>query len=394
MGSGRSPELAGDAHAGPGRTNPGVGNRLAVDFSDATYDFAVRLNPGVDPGHGVPRTTLPLRPRSGPTAAAGLRSFECLRLRLCADAGIVLGMTAQTIIQYFIPVALATMMFSMGVGLRWSDFRRVAAGPAGVVAGMFGQLLLLPLLALAVAAVSGLSMELQVGLVLVASCPGGPSSNLYTYHARGDLALSVVLTALSGIVTVFTIPLWVNLAGQLFAGDLPAVQMAVIPTMLKVGAVTVVPVLAGMVMRSRLHDESAARWEKRMSGVATGILVVLVAGAVSSEARNLVRYAGEVGIAVLVLAVLGMLLGWGLGLLARQGPRVAVTLAIEVGMQNSGLAISLALSSFAVAGDTSGVGDVAFAVPAAVYAILLYGLCAVAIWVGRRTVVGGDEAAG
>ena len=298
-------------------------------------------------------------------------------------------MTAQTIIQVFIPFALATMMFSMGVGLRWSDFQRVAASPKGVVAGMVGQLLFLPLLALAVAAASGLAMELQVGLVLVAACPGGPSSNLYTYHARGDLALSVVLTALSGVITVFTIPLWVNLAGTLFAGELPPVQMPVLPTMIMVAAVTVAPVLAGMVVRSRLSDAAAVLWEKRMSGVATAILVLLVAGAVSSEASNLVRYAGEVGPAVLALGTLAMLGGWGLGRAVGEGPKVSITIAIEVGMQNSGLAISLALSSFAVVESGAGneVGDVAYAVPAAVYAILLYGLCAVAIWVGRRLIL-------
>jgi BASS family bile acid:Na+ symporter len=297
---------------------------------------------------------------------------------------MVAGMNAETIINYLIPVALSAMMFAMGVGLRPADFARVRRSPIALALGILGQLVLLPALGVLVASQSGLPMEMQVGLVLVAACPGGPSSNLYTYHARGDLALSVALTAVSGIVTVFTIPLWVNFAGRLFAEELPPVFMPVIPTMARVAAVTVVPVALGMLMRSRLDDGQAVKWEKRMTRIATGILVVLVVGAVQKEASNLVRYATEAGAAVLALGAGAMAVGWTLGWAACQGPRMAITLAIEVGMQNSGLAIALALTSFTAS--RTATGDVPFAVPAAVYALLMYVLCAVAIWVGRRTV--------
>ncbi len=293
-------------------------------------------------------------------------------------------MNAQTIITYLIPVALGVMMFAMGVGLRPSDFARVGRSPVALTLGVVGQLLLLPLLGLGIARFSGMSMPLQVGLVLVAACPGGPSSNLYTYHARGDLALSVSLTAVSGIVTVFKITLWVNFAGRMFSDGLPPVQMPVLPTMARVAAVTVLPVGLGMMMRSRLTDGAAALWERRMTRVATGILVVLVVGAVSKEASNLVGYAQSAGPAVVALGALSMVLGWLMGRAAGQGPAVAITLAIEIGMQNSGLAMALALTSFSAIHAAS--GDVAFAVPAAVYALLMYGLCAIAIWIGRRTV--------
>ena len=282
-------------------------------------------------------------------------------------------MSGETIVRWFIPIALGIMMFAMGLGLTTADFRRIAERPLVVAAGSLAQLVGLPLLGFLVAFVFRLDPPVAVGLILVTACPGGPTSNLYTLLARGDVALSVTLTAVSSVVTIFTLPWVVNLAGLTFVETELPVSLPIIPTMLNIAAVMALPLGAAMALR-HTKPALATRLEPLMQRVAVGILAVLVVGAILKEKARIIEYAFEAGAASITLGLLAVAFGFAVAKLIRQDHRVAVTFGIEVGMQNAALAIGLALGLL---------NDGRIAIPGVVYGILAYAFCAVGIIAGR-----------
>lgn len=286
-------------------------------------------------------------------------------------------MSSETLVTLFLPSALMVIMFGMGLGLEVDDFRRVAERPRPILIGLVGQLVLLPLVGFAVAWAFALPPPLAVGTVLLCACPGGPTSNLFTKLGAGDVALSVSLTAMSGLVTVVTIPLVTNLGISLFGGAGASVHLPVLATIAKVALVTVVPVVAGMILRRRLRQRAHAvlRLERHLTRVSVLLLVVIIAGAVAKEGPRVAASVARVGVPMVLLSVAGMAAGSLLARAARLSSREALTIAIEVGMQNGALAIALALSM----PDGSAV-----AVPAVVYGLWAYAPCALAAAWGKR----------
>jgi bile acid:Na+ symporter, BASS family len=142
----------------------------------------------------------------------------------------------------FLPLALFAVMLGMGLGLRIEDFTRVLVYPKAVVVGLLAQLVMLPILGFALASIFPLTPELAVGVMILAACPGGPTSNLLTYLARGNVALSITLTAMSSLITVFTIPLVVNLAMETFLGEATPLSLPVGATVLQIAVITLIPV--------------------------------------------------------------------------------------------------------------------------------------------------------
>src|SRR5688572_11953381 len=219
-----------------------------------------------------------------------------------------------------VPVGLMLIMFSMGLTLTLGHFGLVARNARTVAAGLFGQLFLMPLLALAIGALFRLSPELALGMFIVAICPAGTTSNALTFVGRGNVALAVVLTALSSLVTVFTIPLLLSWALPWFLGEGTAGGAAVpvlsIPdTMLKLATLILLPVAAGMVLRW-LRPGWAERLVPWLRPVAFVVLVAVIAFAVAISARMVLDNLLGVGPAVWTLNVaamaVGLLLGWAI----------------------------------------------------------------------------------
>lgn len=282
-------------------------------------------------------------------------------------------MSGETIVRWFIPIALGVMTFAMGLGLTTADFRRIAERPLVVAAGSLAQLVGLPALGFLVAWLFQLDPPVAVGLILVTACPGGPTSNLYTLLARGDVALSVTLTAVSSFVTIFTLPWVVNLAGLTFVDTELPVSLPVVPTMLNVAAVMALPLGTAMALR-HAKPAAATRLEPVMQKVAIGILAILVIGAVLKEKARIIEYAFIAGAASITLGLVAVGFGFAVAKLIRQDNRIAVTFGIEIGMQNAALAIGLALGLL---------NDGRIAIPGVVYGILAYAFCAVGIVAGR-----------
>jgi BASS family bile acid:Na+ symporter len=243
-----------------------------------------------------------------------------------------------------IPAGLMLIMFSMGLTLTLAHFGLVLRRPRPVAAGLFGQLFLMPLLALAIAAMFALSPELALGMFIIAICPAGTTSNALTFVGRGNVALAVVLTALSSLVTIFTIPLLLSWALPWFLGGGGEVPKLSVPgTMMQLALIVVVPVAAGMVVR-RLWPATADRVVPWLRPVAFILLLGVIAFGVAISAEMVWHNLLGVGPAVWVLNAAAMAVGLLLGRAIGADSRDSMTLAIEVGVHNVTLAVFLTLT--------------------------------------------------
>lgn len=275
-----------------------------------------------------------------------------------------------------LPLALAIVMLGMGLSLISEDFKRITRYPKAVAVGTVCQILLLPLIGALITLVVPMQPEIAVGLIVLAVCPGGPSSNLVTYLAKGDVALSVTLTAVSSIITVFTIPLFTNLALQYFLGKSAAIALPIGSTILQIFLITLLPTAIGMTIR-HLFPDMARRLEKPMNRLAIGLLVLIIGLLLVREGSKLPGFLGQVGIGVLLLNLLATLAGFFAGGLFRLPLAQRICIAIEVGIQNGTLAIAI----------TAGLlNNIDMAVPAAVYSLLMYVTGFGAILYGRRAI--------
>ena len=273
-----------------------------------------------------------------------------------------------------LPLALAIVMLGMGLSLVPEDFKRITRYPKAVAVGTLCQVLLLPLIGALITLVVPMQPAIAVGLIVLAVCPGGPSSNLVTYLAKGDVALSVTLTAVSSIITVFTIPLFTNLALQYFLGKSAAIALPIGSTMLQIFLITLLPTAIGMVIRHQFPN-TARRLEKQMSRFAVGLLALIIVLLLVREGSKLPGFLVQVGIGVVLLNLLAILAGFLAGKLFRLSLAQQICIAIEVGIQNGTLAITI----------TAGLlNNTDMAVPAAVYSLLMYVTGFGAILYGRQ----------
>jgi bile acid:Na+ symporter, BASS family len=274
-----------------------------------------------------------------------------------------------------LPLALATIMFALGLSLTVADFKRVLVVPRGVAIGMANLLAISPLLGFAVAEVYGLDPELAVGLVIMASAPGGTMAALLTHLARGETALSVTMTGLSSTLAVVTMPFYLGLAIRHFdagVGD----DVSMLGVVARVFAITLVPVTAGMVTRARRTDW-VVEHEPRIKQVTLIVFVLVVIGAVASEFETVTEHFAELALATLTLNVAAMTIAYSVSRLARLDHRQTTAISLELGVHNSTLAIAVATTIATV-----------LATPAAVYSVFMFitaGAFARLMW--RRRIV-------
>lgn len=285
-----------------------------------------------------------------------------------------LSMQSNLFTAVLLPLALAIVMLGMGLSLAPADFQRVTRYPKAVVVGLLCQLGLLPLIGVLIAGVMPMQPVTAVGLIVLAICPGGPSSNLITYLAKGDVALSVTLTAFSSVITVLTIPLLTNLAIQFFLDSSLAISLPLGRTILQIFLITLVPTGIGMALGQQF-PAVARRLEKQVSRLAVALLGLIIILLLIREGSKLPGFLAEVGISVVMLNLLGMLTGLLAAKLFKLPIAQQVCVAIEVGLQNGTLAIAI----------TAGLlNNPDMAIPAAVYSLFMYISGFGAIFYGRR----------
>lgn len=271
-------------------------------------------------------------------------------------------MTSSFFSQIILPISLMVIMFGMGLSLRLQDFARIVRFPKAVAVGLVGQLLLLPAVGFLIAAWLLQEPALAIGLVLLAACPGGTTSNLITHQARGDLALSVTLTAITSVLTIITIPFVAGLALQAFDKSGLTFELPVARMMLTLFVITLLPITLGMLFKARWHL-LAARIEPAITifgAVFLAILIVVISAEQGSALLTQITSAGPASLLLnLTMMVAGFLAARTFGLNADQ----STSITLEIGIQNSTLAILIA---------TTVLGSSAMAIPAVVYSLTMY----------------------
>ena len=239
-------------------------------------------------------------------------------------------------------IALGIIMFGMGLTLTPPDFALVARRPLPVLVGVVAQFVIMPTLAWILAKVFGLDPALAAGVILVGCAPGGTSSNVISYLAKGDVALSVTMTSISTLLARLMTPLLTSwLAGQYMPVDAGAMTMSIVKMVL-------VPVVGGLVVRI-LFARAVERVLPAMPWVSVLGICYVVLAVVSKSAEKILSAGLLILLVVACHNVLGYLLGYGAGRMLGRDARVCRTISIEVGMQNSGLAATLAVAYFSPA---------------------------------------------
>ena len=275
-----------------------------------------------------------------------------------------------------LPIALAFIMFALGLGLTFDDFARVAKRPRDFLVGALCQIALLPLVAFLIVSVWPIAPELALGVMIIAAAPGGVTSNILTAFGRGDVALSISLTAVISLLCVFTIPLIVVFSHAQLMGEDGGGSVSVAGTAISVFLIVTLPVLAGLFVR-RFAEGFAIGFESLARTISAVLFVLVLAGAVYSQRDNVVAYFSQAGPITLALNVVMMALAYVVARMFATGVRQRIAISIECGLQNGTLAIAVATLLF---------GGSAAIVPAATYSLIMFATALIFIAFIRRNV--------
>ena len=275
---------------------------------------------------------------------------------------------------------LTLLMFDLGLSLRFEDFGKVFRHPWPLAVALFGQLVLLPAIALGLAYLFGLPPVFFIGLVLIACCPGGSSSNVFSKLAGGDVALSVTLTALSSIITLFTIPFIMSWATQLVGGSV-GITLPVGNLIKQNLVLMLLPVLLGIGLHYAWPN-GADKTDKVLSKLAFPLLLVLITVFYIQHRHTILENIGILGLCVTALILVAIGLSSLLSRLVKNSPRQRRTVIIEVGMQNAAQAIAIASSPLIFANEE-------MAIPAILYSLMMNIVLLIYVGVVRKKEIGG-----
>jgi bile acid:Na+ symporter, BASS family len=283
-------------------------------------------------------------------------------------------MQASFLSIYLMPMAIAIIMVGLGLSLTPVDFKRIFEYPKAVIIGLLTQMLFLPAICLLIADFFQLEPALAVGLMLLAAAPGGPSANLYSHMAGGDVALNVSLTALNSVLSIFSIAWIVNMSLAYFMQAEAYVPMQ-FEKVVEVCAMIITPISLGMWIRHRFPD-FAHRMENKVKLVSGVFLALLIILAGLKEIDHLMHDIKSVGLAALSFNLACLFVGYFLPRLFHLPPKQAVAISMEVGIHNGSLAIYIALSIL---------NNGAMTIPAVVYSLIMFITAAIfAFWSQKK----------
>ena len=272
------------------------------------------------------------------------------------------------------PLVLALIMLGLGLGLSIKDFKRVLSNPKDFFVGFFSQMIILPIIAFGVALILNLSPPIAVGLMIIASAPGGVTSNVLTKFANGDVALSISLTAITSLVSIISVP-FIVINSANFLGVTISKEISMIGIAVKMALVVTIPVLIGMIIR--FFAENFIISKINIINKLTGLLFVIVFLAIWVEEKdNILNYITQAGIAVLILNVLMMILAYFIAKIFIPGVAQQKCIALECGLQNGTLAVFVATLIF---------DDIAYVIPTGAYALLMYITGFIFIYILRKS---------
>jgi len=260
-----------------------------------------------------------------------------------------------------LPLALGVIMLGLGLSLTIADFTRVVKYPKAVIVGLTCQMILLPVACFFIARLFGLSPELAVGLMLLAASPGGPTANLFSHLANGDVALNITLTAINSVLTLFSLPFIVALSMNYFLGEAQVITMP-FNKIISVFAIVLIPVAIGMTIYRYLPQVSE-KLKKPVKTASAILLVLVIVAAIIKDKEVLIEYFAQIGFAALTFNLVSLLGGYFIPRLLRVEKRQATAIGMEIGIHNGTLAIYIALAVL---------NNSIMSVPPAIYSILMF----------------------
>ena len=273
-----------------------------------------------------------------------------------------------------LPLALAFIMFVLGMGLTGADFLRVVKQPRDFFVGSFSQIILLPIIAFILIKIWPIAPELAIGVMIIAAAPGGVTSNLLTSFAKGDVALSISLTAIISLICVFTIPFIVLTSVSMLGGSGINQDITLIDMSKDMVLIVTVPVLIGMLFR-KFSSNLTFKFEPIAKKISIALFVLVLLGAILAERENVVYYFAEAGLITLILNVVMMVVAYFVAQLLASGIEQKKCITIECGLQNGTLAIFVGSSIF---------GGGMYVIPAATYSLIMFATSLIFVYFVKR----------
>ena len=288
-----------------------------------------------------------------------------------------------------LPLALAFIMFALGLGLTGSDFLRVIKQPKDFFVGAFSQIILLPIIAFVLVMVWPMVSysissdfhlvppELVIGVLIIAAAPGGVTSNLLTSFAKGDVALSISLTAIISLLCVVTIPFILLTSGELLGfGSIINQDISLFSMSRDIFLIVTVPVILGMLLR-KFSSSAALKLEPISKKVSIILFVLVLLGAIAAERENVISYFAQAGLITLILNAVMMVVAYYIAKFLASGTKQKKCITIECGLQNGTLAIFVATSIF---------GGGIYVIPAATYSLIMFATSLIFVYLVRKAV--------
>ena len=260
------------------------------------------------------------------------------------------------------PIALALIMLGLGLGLTIQDFTRVAKQPKDFLVGLICQLILLPIIAFMLIKILNTPMELALGVMIIAAAPGGVTSNILTKFANGDVALSVSLTAIISLISIISVPFIVFKSADLLQVNYSLAEISMIGISLKMFIVVTLPVIIGMIIR-KFATNFIITNNNLIQKISIALFVIVFLAIWVEERENILSYLAQAGLITLILNVVMMVTGFYVAKMFATGIEQRKCISLECGLQNGTLAVFVATQTF---------NDVAYMVPTAAYALIMF----------------------
>ena len=272
------------------------------------------------------------------------------------------------IIDVFLPFSLIFIMFTLGIGLTGQDFANLLNNPRAFLVGIMNQMILLPTVAFFIILLIGVTKELAVGVMILASCPGGVTSNIITKLAKGDTALSISYTAVISLLTIITLPIITVLSMKYFIGaEAPALN--ILSLGLTMFFITAIPVYLGLFVRKK-KKYFADKFEPLATKISTILFIIIIVGALVSEWQTFIDNLFQIGPAIILLIFSMLIIGYKSSIWFRMNSQQSITVAIESGMQNG--TVGITVGNIIINPET---GLSILSIPSGVYSILMYFIC-------------------
>ena len=260
------------------------------------------------------------------------------------------------------PIALALIMLALGLGLTGQDFLRVAKQPKDFLVGLICQLILLPIIAFLLLKIFNLPLEIALGVMIIAAAPGGVTSNVLTKFANGDVALSISLTAIISLISIISVPFIVFKSAELFKVSGISKDISMIGISMKMFLVVTLPVFIGMLIRKFAANFIMSK-SQLIERISVFLFVIVFAAIWIEEWENIFDYIKKAGLITLILNIIMMFTGYYIAKFFASGVAQRKTISLECGLQNGTLAVFVASQLF---------NDIAFLIPTATYAIIMF----------------------